>query len=77
MPDQGGRAGVPERLFQRDPDRARGQPDRPARRAGSHSGRPDPCRHPCRYHVHRRQPDAGSGLQRIPEHPAGVRQPIT
>ena len=24
-------------------------------------------------HVHRRQPDAGSGLQRIPEHPAGVR----
>ena len=32
-----------------------------------------PCRHPCRYHVHRRQPDAGSGLQRIPEHPAGVR----
>ena len=40
---------------------------------GSHSGRSDPCRHPCRYHVHRRQPDAGSGLQRIPEHPAGVR----
>ena len=39
------------------------------------SGRTHPCRHPRGHHVHGGQPDAGRCVQRVPEHPAGVRPP--
>ena len=72
--DQGGRAGVPERLLQRDGHRPHCKPaSAQLRHSGSRSGGPDPGGHPGRHHVHRRQPDACRRVQRLPEHPAGVR----
>ena len=73
MTDQGRRAGVPERLLQRDGHRPHCKPHCTARHSGSRAGGPDPGGHPCRHHVYRRQPDACRRVQRLPEHPAGVR----
>ena len=71
--DQSWCAGIPERPFQRDPHRAHCQPHCTARCAGGGAGGPDPGRYSGGHHVHRRQPDAGSGVQCLAEHPAGVR----
>ena len=73
--DQGRRSGVSERFFQRDHHRPHCKPHQRPWDAGSRSGGPHSGRHPGRYHVHGGQPDAGSRLQRLSEHFAGVCAP--